>query len=118
MESRSNCQTPTRQPAPQVDKLNRLTRLYLSLGLRSQDALQAADADLKQLAFDLYTRQMGQPSAGQERSTIVVLVANATKVGFFSNGTHAAEQAKTDPSPDRDIGHRRRDGVAFPGTGK
>ena len=83
MESRSNCQTPTRQPAPQVDKLNRLTRLYLSLGLRSQDALQAADADLKQLAFDLYTRQMGQPSAGQERSTIVVLVANATKAAFF-----------------------------------
>ena len=54
MESRSNCKTPTRQPASQVDKLNRLTRLYLNLGLRSQDALRAADADLKQLAFDLF----------------------------------------------------------------
>jgi hypothetical protein len=54
MESQSNCKMPTRQPASQVDQLNRLTRLYLNLGLRSQDALQAADADLKQLAFDLY----------------------------------------------------------------
>ena len=59
-----------------------------------------------------------QARAGQARSTIVALVANATNVGFFSNGTHAAEQDKTDPRPDRDIGHRRRDGVAFPGTGK
>jgi hypothetical protein len=59
MESRSNCKTPTRQPASQVDKLNRLTRLYLNLGLGSQDALQAADADLKQLAFDLLHQAKG-----------------------------------------------------------
>jgi hypothetical protein len=54
MESRSNCKTPTRQLASSVHKLKRLTRLYLNLGLRSQDALRAADADLKQLAFDLF----------------------------------------------------------------
>ena len=49
---------------------------------------------------------------------IVVLVASATEVGFFANVTRSAEQAKTDPRPDRDCRHRRRDGVAFPGTEK
>jgi len=59
MKSRSNCKTPTRQLASHVDKLNRLTRLYLNLGLRPRDALQAADADLKQLAFDLFHQANG-----------------------------------------------------------
>jgi len=54
MKSRSNWKAPTRQLASQVDKLNRLTRLYLDLGLRSQHALQAAKADLKQMASDLF----------------------------------------------------------------
>jgi len=53
MKSRSNGKTPTRQRASHVDKLSRLTRLYLNLGLRPQDAVQAADADLKQPVFDL-----------------------------------------------------------------
>jgi hypothetical protein len=59
MKSPSNGKTPTRQRASHVDKLNRLTRLYLNLGLRPKDAVQAADADLEQLAFDLFHQVNG-----------------------------------------------------------
>jgi len=89
MKSRSNCKTPTRQLASHVDKLNRLTRLYLDLGLRSQDALQAADADLKQMPFSLFNQANGGSlaSAGQQGLTTVLLVVSGI-IHLLSDSVH------------------------------